>query len=241
MNKTQGVFKRIEKKYLLTEVQYQTLRRRIASRMGTDAYSHSTIRNIYFDTPNYLLVRRSMDKPVYKEKLRLRCYDLPKEDSTAFIEIKKKYDQVVYKRRIKMSYAQAIDYLCNGDRPPKDSQILREIDWFQHLYTGISPAMVISYDRFAVFEKENPDFRLTLDSNILWRDYDLDLTRGVYGNSLLKSGEHLMEIKIPDAMPLWMCHELEYAGIYPASYSKYGNAYKNLLSGNRERQVSYSA
>jgi SPX domain protein involved in polyphosphate accumulation len=239
MSQYQGIFKRYEKKYLLDDQQYHQLRQRLSERMIPDQYGKSTICNIYFDTPNYHLIRRSIEKPVYKEKLRLRSYGVPREDSTVFIELKKKYKGVVYKRRVDTSLAQAVRYLYLGETLLKPSQITKEIDWFIYHYQKIVPAIFISYDRVAQYNKENNDLRITFDSNILWREETLDLSKGAWGNELLLSNQKIMEIKIPGAMPVWLADLLNDLRIYPCSYSKYGNAYKTKFIKENKLQGGF--
>lgn len=223
------VFKRVEKKYVLSKEQYDALMPVVDEYMCGDSYGRSTILNIYFDTPTHTLIRASLDKPVYKEKLRLRCYGVPDDDSTAFVEIKKKYKGVVYKRRISMTYREALDFTCRGIPPKHDSQIAHEIEWLLEYYDKISPAMILTYDRIAFFAKDDPELRITFDTNLLSRDYDFDLSLGAYGKSLLPEGSCLMEIKIPDAMPVWLAHKLDELKIYPTTFSKYGSAYADVL------------
>ena len=175
MSEYQGTFKRYEKKYLVTQQQYNALAKVFAARMVPDRFAESTISNIYYDTPDFRLIRRSLDRPAYKEKLRLRTYRTPGADTEAFVEIKKKYDHIVYKRRIAMTYSEAQAYL-DGGAAPEQSQISREIDWFLHFYKGIQPAMCICYDRLALFDKYQPELRVTFDSGIRWRMDDLDLS-----------------------------------------------------------------
>lgn len=223
------IFKRVEKKYILSAEQYEALMPIINEYMRGDEYGESTICNIYYDTSDSVLIRRSLDKPVYKEKLRLRTYGVPKDDTTAFVEIKKKYNGIVYKRRISMKYKDAIKFTCNRVMPAKDSQIAREIMWVLNYYKGIAPSTVLSYDRTAYFAKDDPNLRITFDKNLYWRDWDLDLRLGVYGNSILPDGMRLMEVKIPDAMPLWLAHKFDELKIFPTSFSKYGKAYQTKL------------
>lgn len=223
--KITSIFMRYEKKYLINGEQYDALMKMIAELFSPDEFGRSVIMNIYFDTPTDMLIRRSIEKPVYKEKLRLRTYGVPNDDSNAFVEIKKKFKKVVYKRRVKMKYSEAYDYLINGEPPPKQTQITNEIDWLMKYYGDVRPAMVITYERTAMFSNENNDLRITFDSNILWRREDLDLRFGAYGEPLLPEGHYLMEIKIPGAMPVWLAHMLDELKIYPASFSKYGMAY----------------
>lgn len=230
------VFKRVEKKYLLTKEQYEGLMPFIDEYMRGDEYGESTICNIYYDTPNSRLIRLSLDKPVYKEKLRLRTYGAPNENTTAFVEIKKKYKGIVYKRRISMKYSEAMAFTRDRIPPSKDSQIAHEITWLLNYYNGIAPAMVLTYDRTAYFAKNDPNLRITFDKNIMWRDYDVDLLLGIYGNTILPEGYRLMEVKIPDAMPLWLAHKFDELKIVPTSFSKYGKAYETLLNRQTTNQ-----
>ncbi len=223
------VFKRVEKKYVITREQHEALMPLVNEHMCGDSYGQSTIYNIYFDTPTKALVRASLDKPIYKEKLRLRCYCRPDDGTPAFIEIKKKYKGTVYKRRICMTYGEAIDFTCRRKPPAHDSQIAHEIGWLLDYYDKIAPSMILTYDRIAFFAKDDPELRITFDTNLLSRDYDFDLSLGAYGKPLLGEGECLMEIKIPDAMPLWLVHALDREKIYPTSFSKYGSAYTDIL------------
>lgn len=229
MRQYQNVFKRYEKKYLLTQRQYDKLAAVLAPRMGRDRFSESTISNIYYDTPDFRLIRKSLEKPAYKEKLRLRTYQTPGVDTEAFVEIKKKFDGVVYKRRVGMGYRQALAYL-DGAPAPADTQIAREIDWFRQFYQNLQPAMCICYDRLALFDKFDPALRVTFDSGIRWRRRALDLSAGAWGDSLLDPGVCLMEIKIPEATPLWLAHALSETGIFPTGFSKYGAAYQTMLT-----------
>ncbi len=226
LSKYQSIFKRYEQKYLLSGDQYLSLRALIDTHMEHDEYWKSTIMNIYFDTPNFYLIRQSLEKPIYKEKLRLRSYGVAAPDSRAFVEIKKKYNGVVYKRRIGMKYTQAIDYLCHNAPPPKETQITHEVDYFKSYYAGLAPAMLVCYDREALYCANDPNLRITFDSNITWRTERLDLTLPPDGNALLEEGSYLMEIKIPGAIPLWLSGILDQVHCYPTSYSKYGNGYR---------------
>ncbi len=228
MEPYQDVFKRYEKKYLLTSQQRSAIYKVLAPRMERDRFAESTIGNIYYDTPDFRLIRRSLSHPEYKEKLRLRTYKTPDSDTPAFVEIKKKYDHIVYKRRIEMDYKDALAYI-DGTPAPEDNQIAHEIEWFRTFYEGLRPAMCIFYDRLAVFDPTQPALRITFDTGIRWRTDALDLSMGTYGEPLLIPGESLMEIKIPGAVPVWLAHALSEAGIFPIHYSKYGLAYQTLL------------
>lgn len=232
-------FKRTEKKYLMSEETYLRLREAMEPYMQVDQYGLHTICNIYYDTEHYDLIRTSLDKPVYKEKLRLRSYGIPTDTSTVYLEIKKKCDGIVYKRRIGLKYVDAVRYLENGVLPKKDSQILHEIDYFIHFYKP-EPKLFLAYDRIAMFGKENPDFRLTFDTNIRSREDDLDLRLGDRGELLFGSDpahRYLLEVKIDGAMPLWLSHILTDLQIWPTSFSKYGAIYSAKINSDSNREI----
>ncbi|ADL32794.1 hypothetical protein bpr_I0042 [Butyrivibrio proteoclasticus B316] len=224
------VFERIETKFLLDDMQYTELMKRLENMAAIDSYGKTSILNIYFDTPDYKLIERSLEKPVYKEKLRLRTYGIANDETNAFIEIKKKYKGVVYKRRISMPYAKAVDYLVNGKEIEKRSQISDEIDYFLQFYKGIRPAMAISYDRIAMAGIHDPELRITFDTNIRWRTDKLSLTEGNVGKDILLPGQHLMELKIAGAMSVEMARILDELNIRQTSFSKYGRGYQDLMS-----------
>lgn len=221
---TQTVFKRLEFKYFLNETQLNTLLPLINTHMSADAYGKSTISNLYFDTPNDMLIRHSLEKPVYKEKLRLRSYTVPDADTPVFLEIKKKYMGVVYKRRISTSYEQMMQYL-NEQIPFSDSQIMHELDYFMHYYPKLTPHVFLSYEREAFHAKDNSDLRITFDRNILWRQEQLTLDAGIYGTPLLADGIILMEVKTSGGMPLWLTHFLTEEHLQRRGFSKYGTVY----------------
>lgn len=230
----QESFRRYEKKFILSEAQYEAFLQHLDRCASVDRYGKTTIFNIYYDTPEWYLVRRSIEGPVYKEKLRLRTYGAPDPDPIAFVEIKKKYQDVVYKRRIALPYGDAVRYLATGIRKKftdyTSEQIAREIDRFLRRYEGISPVMVICYDRVAWAGRKDPEFRVTFDAKIRYRTEDLDLTHGSGGTLLLDHGNRLMEIKIPEAMPLPTARALDAAGIRMCSYSKYGTGFRTMIA-----------
>ncbi|MDO4567278.1 MAG: polyphosphate polymerase domain-containing protein, partial [Oscillospiraceae bacterium] len=176
--------------------------------------------------------RASIEKPPYKEKLRLRSYGLASADSPVFIELKKKYNGIVYKRRAQMSYAEAYDYLKNNRMPHGKDQILNEIEYFRSFYKPRA-VMNISYVREAFYDREDSSLRLTFDKDVLWRTSNLDLSSGAFGNALLEDNMRLMELKTAGAIPIWLCRALDKAKVYPTSFSKYGNAYKSMISDER--------
>ncbi len=225
------VFQRIEVKYLLSDRQNTELLKRLENMAAIDSYGKTSILNIYFDTPDFKLIERSLEKPVYKEKLRLRTYGVASDDTNAFIEIKKKYKGVVYKRRINMPYKEAMDYLTRDKELKERSQISDEIDYFKHFYKGLRPAMAISYDRIAMAGIEDPDLRITFDENIRWRTENLSLTEGNVGKDILLPGQHLMELKIAGAMSMELARILDELEIRKTSFSKYGRGYMEYMYG----------
>lgn len=237
----QMIFKRYELKYLLTAVQKSKVLEAMEAHMQLDRYGRDTIRNIYFDTDNYRLIRRSMEKPVYKEKLRLRSYRQAAPEGDVYVELKKKYDGVVYKRRLVMPQGQAVRCISSGVALPADSQISREIDYFCSFYQGLKPAVFLSYEREAYYALDGSDFRVTFDENILYRQEKLSLSEAVYGTPLLEEGMTLMEIKTPGAIPLWMSKCLTEAEIYKTSFSKYGAAYTDILLQDTKGEEKYAS
>ncbi len=228
-----GVFERVEKKYLLTKEKHDLLLADLKSHITTDKYGKYTICNIYYDTESYDLIRHSIEKPAYKEKLRLRSYGKPTKEDEVFLEIKKKYKGTVFKRRISLTLEEAQQYLNHGIKPDRDSQILREIDYFMNFYHP-KPKLYLAYDRIAYFGSDDKQIRITFDQRIRSRQYDLNLAKGDYGEYLLDECSYLMEIKVPLAMPLWLANRLSSLEIYPTSFSKYGNIYKQKILSDRE-------
>lgn len=217
-------FKRYEKKYLLSEKQYAAFMERAQEHLAPDEFFKSNVLSIYYDSDDYELIRRSMDKPVYKEKIRLRSYGIPKEDSEVFVELKKKYKGVVYKRRVSTTLAKAEAWLRGASSAPVDSQITREIDYFLKM-NDVSPKAFVGADRTSYVDRDNPELRITIDSQIKCRDDNLSLGFGDDGEPLLKNGDVLMEIKIPGAAPMWLARILSEEQIFPKSFSKYGTYY----------------
>lgn len=228
MTSNQNVFCRKEIKYMLSGAQYEGLHARLQTQIVPDRFFVSSIFSLYYDTPDYLLIRRSLEKSKYKEKLRLRCYGIPDEKSEAFVEIKKKVDGVVYKRRESLPYKNALYYLL-GMEEGGDSQIFHELDWFLRFYGDLQPAMFLSYNRLSYKGARDGALRITFDRDILWRTESLDLRGGAWGTPLLPDGCRLMEVKLQGAMPLWLSDVMSEFRIYPNGVSKYGLAYQTWM------------
>lgn len=226
------VFNRTEIKYLLTDADKDALLAIIGNYMDSDPYNKDgktySICNLYLDTPSDELIIKSLEKPVFKEKIRLRSYGTVKLTDTVYLESKKKFDSVVNKRRTPVILQDAYKYFEDGTLPinPKTNhQVLKEIDYIMHFYP-LKPKVFISYDRLAFFEKGNSDFRLTIDTNIQTRQTDLGLEIPASGQQLLEPGTWLMEAKAYKAFPLWFVQFLSSRKIFSTSFSKYGAEYK---------------
>ncbi len=230
------VFSRYEKKYLIDERTYKFIVDRLDEYMEADKYSRDggfyNIANIYYDTSDDAIIRASIDKPIYKEKLRLRSYGVPGLDDKVFLEIKKKYKGLVNKRRTKLRLREAYDLTLNGIAPQDSNyinkQVLSEIQWFLKRY-DLEPKVYITYDRRAYFAKGDSDFRVTFDTNMRTRRTDVGLENGNHGELLVGNELWLMEVKSFMAVPLWFTKILSEAGVQPTSFSKYGTEYKKYL------------
>jgi len=233
------VFNRYEKKFMLNHATFQEIQRRFEEHMEMDEFNKAngiyTVSNIYYDTPDNELIYRSLAKPLYKEKLRLRAYGVPKSTAKGYLEIKKKYKGLVNKRRTSMTIEEAKAFIATGIKPEEKSyhnkQVINEIDFFIKRYT-LQPALYIAYDRTAYFSKQSRDLRITFDNNIRTRRYDLTLEAGDHGDLLMDCEHHLMEIKAENTFPLWLSHMLAEMEIYPISFSKYGTEFKEYEQNN---------
>lgn len=236
----QTVFKRYELKYLLTKAQKERILQVMKPYMRPDQYGRSTVRNVYFDNDSYQLIRRSIEKPEYKEKLRMRCYETATADSTVFVELKKKFRGVVYKRRLSLTQKEATDWLCSPHPHKIDSQIAREITYFMQYYQGLKPKVFLSYAREAYYGKEDKEFRITFDDTVLFRQTDLSLTVPPSGIPLIGSDQVLMEIKCVGGIPLWLVQMLSEEKLYKQSFSKYGTAYTRFILPQLKEETKYA-
>jgi hypothetical protein len=235
------VFNRYEIKYLLSTEQYAAVRAAVQQHMVADDYNAGgkpyNICNLYYDTPTDELVRRSLDKPVYKEKMRLRGYGAPSSNDTVYLEIKKKYNGKVNKRRTSFILSEAYNFIGSGIEPVRSAninhQVLSELEWFLRRYK-LLPKVYITYDRFAFFERNHSDFRVTFDTNIKTRRTMLSLEAGCSGDFLTEKGTWLMEVKTADTIPLWFVHILSANRLYDVPFSKYGMEYTGKLNKSKE-------
>ena len=244
----QAVFKRYEIKYMVTAEQKTRILKAMEPYMEMDRFGRSTVRNLYFDTDDFVLARHSIAKPDFKEKLRIRSYSTADADSTVFVELKRKFDGVVYKRRVGLCETDAMKWMA-GSKDPSithnlsagSAQVTSEIEYFKNMYCGLKPVIFLSYDREAYRMKNGApasdggrEFRVTFDSNIRCRESDLTLRSEAYGKSMLREGMFLMELKCPGAIPMWMTKILSEEKIYKTSFSKYGTAYCSFMKETPE-------
>ncbi len=226
----QTIFKRYELKYKLTIQQYLDLYECMREHMKLDSYGRHKISNIYFDTDDYRIIRLSLEKPQYKEKLRLRIYGEPNDEKPAFIELKKKFKGVVYKRRISSSQKDAISYLFDGKHTNEPSQIHKEIDYFIDSYHDLlQPKVYLSYEREAFYSEEDDNFRMTFDFNIKMRDTEVSLFDDSHDVKVLEDDYVLLEVKTVQGLPFWLIDFFNRNEVYKTSFSKYGTAYNVFL------------
>lgn len=218
-------FKRHEIKYLITINQYINLMDYLSDKVEKDVFYKSTIYNVYYDTDNFELIRKSIEKPIYKEKLRIRSYDKPTLDSSVYVELKKKYDHIVYKRREKIAYKYVLN---NSFLEGAETQIYKEIKYFNDFYGGLTPKMFLSYEREAYYFKDDKQIRITFDTNIKYRTENVNLLPSISDIKLLPNNLVLMELKVPFSIPYNLAKYLSSEKIFKTPFSKYGTAYKQI-------------
>jgi len=235
------VMKRREFKFILTEEQLSYLKQSLVGHMDVDQYGKTTIFSLYYDTPDLRLIRASIERPAFKEKIRLRSYGLSDGPREVFLELKRKNQGVVYKRRITLSQEDAISFF-KGENCLEDNQIGKEITYFRDFYKKLVPQIMVIYDRTAY--KNATDLRLTIDENPRYRTYGLDMNFSNNGMLLLPHGSAILEIKAQEVIPLWLVQILSQGKIYKTAFSKVGEAYKQIrqrqnVLENLERRQSY--
>jgi len=224
------VFMRYEKKYLLDEGQLQKFLKKVEPYLRVDDYGKTTIMSLYYDTPHYDLIRRSLDQPAFKEKFRVRSYGVPEDkDHPLFLELKKKYKGIVYKRRFSLPYEEAICYLADGSLKGERTQIIQEIDYARSFYQ-LEPKMMVIVDRTAYCSKHKDGVRMTIDEHIRARENHFDFSYGDSGTEMFEKPKYLIELKVEGAFPMWLTNILTTLEIYPVKFSKYGMFYRKKLS-----------
>lgn len=238
------VFNRYENKYLMDTKAFYGIYNRLTAYMELDEYNRDdkfySISNLYYDTEHHSLIRTSLSKPKYREKLRIRAYGVPGSDAKIYLELKKKVFGLVNKRRSAMKLSEAYEYVRTGCqpvwRPGMNRQVMNEIDYFLSRYE-LQPMTYLAYDRIAMFSKESRDLRITFDTNIRFRRHDLLLEKGDYGEQLMERGQWLMEVKAQKTIPVWLAQLLSELGMYRTSFSKYGNEYKQSIRHANAPQI----
>lgn len=244
-----GTFERKEVKYRLNPVQLRTIKQALGAYMAPDEYGQTSITSVYYDTRKRDMISRSLEKPLYKEKLRLRTYGPRCAQAPVFVELKKKHKGIVYKRRIAVSesaarlfmvgvpYGRAIsryplvdEALEAESHSAKSLQIAEEIAACVRRNGPVFPSMAILVERVAwaplpdARGVQAEGVRITFDERIRYRD--LFAQEGKRASApLLAAGEAIMEVKVPGAYPLWLVRVLDDCKAYPTSFSKYGEAY----------------
>ena len=231
---------RIEMKYILDQEQTELFKKSLQGHMKVDQYGLTSIASLYFDTPDYRLIRTSIEKPAFKEKIRLRSYGMASDSSPVFLELKRKANGIVYKRRVQTTIPEIEAFFDHDSAICADGQIAREISYFRNYYGTLIPSCLIIYDRLA-YKEDNGDLRLTIDANPRYRVEKLNLTTSMEGTHLLSEGYTILEIKVQEAMPLWLSRILDELKIYVSSFSKYGTAYtietKKQLAQERSKAI----
>ncbi|WP_040950873.1 polyphosphate polymerase domain-containing protein [Gorillibacterium massiliense] len=229
------VFNRYENKYVMDSKTFYAIYNRLLDYMVLDEYNKNdkfyTISNVYFDTEHDSLIRSSLAKPKYKEKLRVRAYGIPGREDKVYLELKKKVCGLVNKRRTALRLDEAYEFVRTGMEPElqpyMNAQVVREINYFLTRY-NLLPKVYLAYERIAMFAKDNRDLRITFDTNIRSRRYDVRLEDGDYGEPLMERGQWLMEVKAENTIPVWLSKMLSEHHMYRTSFSKYGNEYKKM-------------
>ncbi len=222
------VMQRVEWKYILSAEQTEFFRERLKGHMEPDAYGLTTIQSLYYDTPDRRLVRTSIEKPEFKEKIRLRAYGRATSETPVYLELKRKAFGIVYKRRVQATVPEVKRFFAGEPVLDEDGQIDREMIYFRDYYKKLEPACMILYDRTAYYEPDG-DLRLTIDRNPRYRTDALSFDHAPVGIPLLAPGDTILEIKVQDTIPLWLVRILSEGNIKRGSISKYGEAYRRSM------------
>ena len=299
-----SVFKRVEKKYRIGAAERAAVEAAAGGPMAVDAYGRTRITSLYLDTPERSMIARSVEKPLYREKLRLRAYGdaagvalmgafgagpivrepggLPLSDGEVetrvasglqvpgaalalpvFFGIKKKFKGIVYKRRLALTLPAALAFvsglpyeqacarwplsdaaLAAAALSPVTRQIARELEMAMDRWLPLVPSMGIACDRVAwayrpeMFQEREGDELFDSELRITFDDCLEYLDRHRFRSPwrpIIESSESVMEIKSAGPYPPWLVEVLSAERIYPASFTKYGNAYQLAAAEPRAR------
>ena len=230
-------FKRIETKYIVAAEELSALLADLKEYLAEDDFPRSTITNIYFDNQDFQVIRDSIDRKNGREKVRMRTYVAhPTANSRVFLELKKKDKEGVgHKYRIASDLQSVLQFMEN-DRTTNatvdDKELIDELTSLKKRYTALSPKMYIYYERYSLKEKHSLEgypqtkVRVTIDQNLIYRDYDVTMLEDRYGRDLVGEGKVIMEIKAPGEQPVWLQEIIKKYELEPTSFSKYGTAYR---------------
>ena len=232
-----NIFRRVEQKYLITSEQYNALMEALGDKLVKDEYFYNDIYNLYLDAPDHRLIIQSIEKPMYKEKFRVRSYGLAEnEDSKVYLEIKKKFGGTSHKRRISMTLGEFYKYMEKGNRPKNANPItLAELDYDFEKY-NLQPSILINYERYSYYFRGNKDLRVTFDHNVKYRVKKPDLTNGDDMHHIIDKDMYIMEIKSLDSLPIKLSQLLAKLKIYPRGFSKPKNAYLKSLERAKQKE-----
>ncbi|MFV0556244.1 MAG: VTC domain-containing protein [Lactovum sp.] len=226
--KLSNIFERKEVKYRLTHKQYQDIQELLKDKMQEDKYGEHSILSLYYDTDDYQMIRKSIEKPDYKEKFRIRSYGCAEKNKEIFLEIKKKINGIVYKRREKF----ILNELNFKSFLKLENQTQREINYLFSKYP-LKAKVLIAYERVAMYDKETKEFRITFDKNIRYRKENLSI-KDSSGEAIDPELEVLMEVKALGAYPIWFVSILNQFKLQKSSFSKFATSYKNHLQFEKE-------
>ncbi|MDR0502222.1 MAG: polyphosphate polymerase domain-containing protein [Treponema sp.] len=226
----QSIFNRRENKYLVTMEQGAVLQRKLTQYMTIDRHGEYLVQNLYFDTDDWEIIRESIERPMYKEKLRLRFYGQKTRESHGFLELKKKFHGITYKRRIDFPLCELESRSIREIVSSLDSQISREIIFFMQR-KEISEKIYIAYARIAYNGIGDGDLRITFDKDVFFRLISFNNYDSGENRQILKPNQMIMEIKTTGAMPLWLAKTLSENSIFPVPFSKFGVCYTGYIGG----------
>lgn len=233
------VFNRYELKYIVNKALYKELLQALQGHVFMDKHGdqdgYYMVMNLYYDTADHLFFNETVNRQQFRQKLRLRGYNHINRDSNVFLEIKKKYRGVVYKRRTLLklpeAYAFLADTLSKKDYSLYDAsntQILGEVDFLKQFYQ-LEPKVIVSYDRQAFQGIHEEDLRVTFDRNLLKRETDLRIESRSDGELFMDPSLYVLEVKVNDRIPLWLSHILNDFQCWRQGYSKYTSSYNSDL------------
>ena len=236
-------FKRYEAKYKIKQIKQKAFLAAISEYIEPAKFRKYMVQNLYYDTEDWEVIRQSIEKPLYKEKMRLRYYGNKPynkrtgEDTSLFLEMKKKYMGEVYKRRIEIPVEKLYGKDIRDVVADEPSQISQELAFY--LQTNpVSEKLYISYQREAYTGVKEKDLRITFDTEVQYRLEELSFQSTLKGRSPLSPETVILEIKTQEGIPLWLTNALSEYKIFPVTFSKCGICY--LVEQVQGSLISYT-